>query len=147
MGEFATYQGQRIKVGTCEDMYYLRADQLPLISGYEFSFAVDRFRFPFPDEDGIEPGQFGDHNRGVEIPGWTLPPECEHDNCMETQMQLMQQAFRGGVLAIVVGCKLCGEKWWMPPEHARQVLIAFAAAGQHEIADRIDAGYQQKAAA
>lgn len=27
MGEYATYKGQEIKIGTCEDCYYLRADQ------------------------------------------------------------------------------------------------------------------------
>jgi hypothetical protein len=56
MGEYATYNGENIKLGTCESMYYLRADQRHLISGYRFD-GGDRFRFPFPDEDDIEPGQ------------------------------------------------------------------------------------------
>ena len=64
MGEFAIYRGDRIKVGTCEEMYYLRADQRSLISGYSFD-AGDRFRFPFPDEDTIEPGQFSDSPHGI----------------------------------------------------------------------------------
>jgi hypothetical protein len=75
MGENARYRGQLIKIGTCEDMYYLRADQRHLISGYTFG-ALDRFRFPFPDEDTIEPGEFADHDRGWRIPEtWSLPTD------------------------------------------------------------------------
>ena len=36
MGEYASYLGERIKIGTCENMYYLRADQRHLVSGYDF---------------------------------------------------------------------------------------------------------------
>jgi hypothetical protein len=64
MGEYALYKGQQIKIGTCETMYYLRADQAHLVTPLPGN--VDpikdadeiRFRFPFPDEDHIEPGQF-----------------------------------------------------------------------------------------
>ena len=77
MGEYATYAGEQVKLGTCEDMYYLRDDQRQLIEGYDFASCLEelRFRFPFPDEDSLEPGQFSDHNRGVRIPGWTLPED------------------------------------------------------------------------
>ncbi|MBA3354975.1 MAG: hypothetical protein H0U18_03355 [Pyrinomonadaceae bacterium] len=27
MGEYATFKGLSVKIGTCENMYYLRADQ------------------------------------------------------------------------------------------------------------------------
>lgn len=79
MGEYATYRGESIKIGTCEDMYYLRADQCDQISGYNFALDVDRFRFPFPDEDAIEPGQFADHARGWKVPGYVLPDELSGD--------------------------------------------------------------------
>lgn len=79
MGEFATYRGESIKIGTCENFYYLRADQRHLVSGYEYELAHDRFRFPFPDEDDIAPGQFEDHSRGVGIPGYTLPATLSGD--------------------------------------------------------------------
>jgi hypothetical protein len=83
MGEYAKYQGAEIKIGTCESMYYLRADQAHLVEPLHGN--VDpindaehlRFRFPFPDEDGIEPGHFDDYNRGVRIPGWSLPDDFE----------------------------------------------------------------------
>lgn len=76
MGEYAKFNGGEIKVGTCENMYYIRADQRHLVE-YDFD-AGDRFRFPFPDEDAIEPGQFGDHDRGVEIPGYTISEGHDH---------------------------------------------------------------------
>lgn len=71
MGEYALYQGYRIKIGTCEDMYYLRADQAHLVT--PVSGSLDpvkeaeqiRFRFPFPDEDRIEPGRFGNYARAL----------------------------------------------------------------------------------
>jgi hypothetical protein len=83
MGEYANYNGSEIKIGTCEDMYYLRADQAHKVT--PIAGSVDpirdaeelRFRFPFPDEDSIEPGQFDDHDRGVRIPGWNIPEDFE----------------------------------------------------------------------
>lgn len=78
MGEYAKYNGESIKVGTCEDFYYLRDDQRDLVTGYTFDRAlldVARFRFPFPREDGVEPGQFENHMHGVRVPGYSLPAE------------------------------------------------------------------------
>lgn len=82
MGEYAEHNGQQVKIGTCEDMYYLRPDQVDEIRGYRFdadTLAVIRFRFPFPDEDGIEPGRFADYSRGVRVPGYSLPAELSGD--------------------------------------------------------------------
>lgn len=81
MGEYANYNGNEIKIGTCESMYYLRADQAhkvtPIAGSVDPIRDADelRFRFPFPDEDSIEPGHFDDHNRGVRIPDWRIPEE------------------------------------------------------------------------
>lgn len=82
MGEYATYKGEQVKLGTCENMYYLRAEQRGLVHGGDapsnFSaegLAVIRFRFPFPDEDDVEPGHFEDYDRGVRIPGGYRLPE------------------------------------------------------------------------
>lgn len=81
MGEYAkTRAGDEIKLGTCEDMYYLRADQVDEIAGYRFAFEVDRFRFPFPDEDENAPGHFDDYSRGWKVPGgYTLPETLSGD--------------------------------------------------------------------
>lgn len=77
MGEYASYNGEKVKIGTCEDMLYLRADQAHLVqplSGNVNPQSADeqqviRFRFPWPDEDAIEPGAFDDPFRHAAIPG------------------------------------------------------------------------------
>lgn len=78
MGENATFNGQTIKIGTCEDMLYLRADQAQLVTAQPRN--VDpirdaehlRFRFPFPSEDGIRPGAFEDPDRTMRVDGVDL---------------------------------------------------------------------------
>lgn len=73
MGEYAMYEGSEIKIGTCESLYYLRADQAHLISGYDLGSEQARkyfrYRFPFPDEDQIEPGAFDKYDRGFRVDG------------------------------------------------------------------------------
>jgi hypothetical protein len=80
MGEYATFEGERIKIGTCEDMYYLRADQVGRLSRSDVDgyWSEVRFRFPFPDEDDIEPGAFRDHDRSVSAWGLEPPAELDH---------------------------------------------------------------------
>lgn len=83
MGEYGTVRGtgERVKLGTCEDFYYLRWNQRDRITDYSFdqeTLNVSRFRFPFPDEDGIGPGAFDDHDRGLRLWGFTQPTEVEH---------------------------------------------------------------------
>jgi hypothetical protein len=68
-----------VKLGTCEDLMYARLDQL---RGATFGEKVAgnlpgleylnpklgwRYRFPFPDEDGIAIGCFTDYSRGVMV--------------------------------------------------------------------------------
>jgi hypothetical protein len=60
-------------------MYYLRADQAHLVQPLPGNVdpVKDRdgllFRFPFPDEDHIEPGDFEDFNRGLAVSGVPAP--------------------------------------------------------------------------
>lgn len=73
MGEYATRisDGERVKIGTCEDMLYLRFEDArkvkvehgnvdPVIEAHEL-----RFRLPFPDEDGVGIGSYKDPFRGL----------------------------------------------------------------------------------
>lgn len=85
MGEYARFRGESVKIGTCESMYYLRADQRGEVTGYDFASCLDeiRFRFPFPDEDALGPGSFEDYDRGVRIPGWRLPADYEHNGSVQ----------------------------------------------------------------
>lgn len=81
MGEYATRRdtGERVKIGTCESMYYLRADQVRDVIAETGNVnpiadaAGIRFRFPFPDEDNIAPGNFEQYNRALTIRGLEAP--------------------------------------------------------------------------
>lgn len=88
MGEYATRKSDRatIKIGTMEEMYYLRADQVNLIEhkpgNYDTSLlgiaSNIRFRFPFPWEDKIAPGDFDDYDASLPVRGADLPEEFDH---------------------------------------------------------------------
>ena len=86
MGEYAIYNGQRVKIGTREDMLYLRWDQAHKVTPVSDSLNptdpkildVIRFRFPWPDEDNIAPGEFHDSDRGLRLDGFTVPAEVKH---------------------------------------------------------------------
>jgi hypothetical protein len=84
MGEFALHQGERIKIGTCENLDYLRADQAHLVELVEDdrdkALATYRFRFPWPDEDTTEPGAFTPHDRALPLPGMQVPGELADDH-------------------------------------------------------------------
>lgn len=74
MGEYAYTEGRngtRIKIGTCEDMYYLRADQaakvIPDVHSVHPMTEGLRYRFPFPDEDHLAPGEFEDPFRAIAV--------------------------------------------------------------------------------
>ena len=81
MGEYATRRdtGERVKIGTCESMYYLRADQVRDVIAESGNVdpiadaAGIRFRFPFPDEDNVAPGNFDEYGRGLMIRGLAAP--------------------------------------------------------------------------
>ena len=69
MGEYAIRKSDRqsIKIGTCEDMYYLRyedQDKVTPESGSDFGF---RWRIPFPSEDKILPGDYCGGFRQVDL--------------------------------------------------------------------------------
>ena len=75
MGEYAKRRsdGQRIKIGTCEDMYYIRYEDRHKV-GHEpgnVDVARDadgcRFRLPFPDEDDKQPGEYDEYNRSQRL--------------------------------------------------------------------------------
>lgn len=78
MGEYAIRNSDReeIKIGTCEDMYYLRFDQRDKITAVPNSLdpLIDsiagqlRFRLPFADEIDNQPGDFDDPFRCVALP-------------------------------------------------------------------------------
>ena len=86
MGEYANYNGQEIKIGTCEDMYYLRFQQRHEVKTLPNSVDLTdsevlkelRFRFPFPEEDSIEPGAFESHEKSARVPDSFHPGDIKH---------------------------------------------------------------------
>ena len=74
MGEYATRRadGQKIKIGVCEDMFYLRiedSDKVDPISGNVDASVQPglRFRLPYPDEDSFEVGEAEDYSRCLRL--------------------------------------------------------------------------------
>lgn len=84
MGEYAIDRatGVEVKIGTCESMYYLRADmvnQVKALPGNVDPVADKlalRFRFPFPAEDGFTVSELTnvpDYEPGYGVSGYTVP--------------------------------------------------------------------------
>ena len=74
MGEYAIRKSdsERVKIGTCEEMYYLRyedRDKVRHEHGNVDPMRPDglRFRLPFPDEDHLRPGEYEDFNRAQRL--------------------------------------------------------------------------------
>ena len=83
MGEYVRMNGDAVKLGTCEDLYYCTFDTLCTFidgmkkephncdpSDYLKESGGWRYRFPFPGEDKIPIGTHDDFDRGylVELP-------------------------------------------------------------------------------
>ena len=72
MGEYGEYNGEKIKMGTLENMYYLRVEDRGRVRPLPGSLdpATEnglRFRLPFPDEDDAGPGCYGSAFRGYRL--------------------------------------------------------------------------------
>ena len=125
MGEYALRKSDResIKIGTCDDMYYLRyEDQDKVIpeSGSDFG---NRWRIPFPDEDHILPGDYDSGFRQVDLvatvfcddngelePGEYTPPEAYRD-CKFYRLDCLRSD-NGQIHPVVCGYKSDeGDRW------------------------------------
>ncbi|NLR68531.1 hypothetical protein HGH92_29775 [Chitinophaga varians] len=83
MGEYVRYNRTEVKIGTVENMYYTsfqkflqayKSGHLKRCEGndYPINYLLpengNRFRFPFPDEDGLPFGEInGDYMRGLPV--------------------------------------------------------------------------------
>jgi len=131
MGEYAMHQGEEIRIGRTEDLCYLRAEQWPLVTpligdcDIATYLAQSLFRFPWPDEDHVEPGAFRDYDRSLAIPG-IKPPASIKDNHRSVQFRA-----NGGYLCSLPcpeaveleganyahngypgAVHLCSQRWW-----------------------------------
>lgn len=133
MGENAKYSGEVVKIGTCEQMYYLRAEQAAQVEPVPHSLdpirhaTGIRFRFPWPDEDGTAPGSFDPPGRTLMLEGLkATPPEHDKPDCKGENTRIHSQAWRGEpgkeVLTLVVQCD-CGALYWVPQEDLGPILL------------------------
>lgn len=105
MGEYAKYRGQSVKIGTCEDMLYLRANQAHLVTPIPGNTdpvkeaGSIRFRFPFPQEDGLKPGEFDDPFFTLGVSGVEVPDDIDHD-----RLQFTRNYPKGGGLTLSTPC-------------------------------------------
>ena len=75
MGEYITIDKQEVKIGTCENMYYARLDQLEEVQALGLADVAEylnpeygyRYRFPFPEEDGLEIGEYDNYSKGLAV--------------------------------------------------------------------------------
>ena len=159
-GVYAFYRGQRIKIGTTEAMHSLRASQVHLVQpdpGSSFDPARDTarllFRFPWPHEDGIEPGGYPNELYGRTLHKCPGRRQCRHHHGAHN---LYYQRWANGVLVPVLACCTCSRLHHPRDLAGAQSLIAElreTAAGRdeagdhekgtlvHATADRIIAGY------
>ena len=66
MGEYLN----GIKLGTCEDLYYVRLTDLQRMKGagdYLTPANGYRYRFPFPEEDTMQAGNYDPYNKGYPV--------------------------------------------------------------------------------
>ena len=79
MGEYTKINGEQVKLGTCENLYYMRFEQLKQLDAEARAEYGDesqgyRYRFPFPEEDTRQLGNYEDHNK-MRIYNVTSKPE------------------------------------------------------------------------
>ncbi len=77
MGEYAERisDGEEVKIGTCESMYYLRFEDRNKVRHVSGNVNPSRdseagqllFRLPFPDEDGVLIGEYDPPERGLRL--------------------------------------------------------------------------------
>lgn len=84
MGEYAVRKsdGQEVKIGTCESMYYIRYEDRNKVSKLENSIDASSeiglfWRLPYPDEDTIGIGGYEQYNRGQRL--WKMEDGCGID--------------------------------------------------------------------
>jgi hypothetical protein len=159
MGEYVNFRGHHVKLGTCEDLYYARYEQikeaLPFCSKLEGNMEPReylepkngfRYRFPFPDEDNTPMGNFKECHKGFSLPvpnsiiselgisfGQTAVPST-------VPLEIVQQKIFNGRLITIIYCEGNREKYRIETlERFEQVIAPYIA--NEEVKKRALAGY------
>jgi hypothetical protein len=111
MGENITHRGESLKLGTCEDLYYVTFEQLKAIAPQASQRPGNlppaeylnpahgfRYRFPFPQEDSTAPGTFADFNYGLLIGIPKDSPIVNSDHSHQTQSVSVNGAYNVNVM-------------------------------------------------
>jgi len=86
MGEYANFNDEQIKIGTCESMYYLRYEDrkkvFPLEGNVNPRTQTGLFwRLPYPEEDNIQPGRYEIYNRSERL--WKREGKGQFEHCVD----------------------------------------------------------------
>lgn len=84
MGEYATRKsdGVRVKIGTCESLYYLRYEDAHKVD-YSFAGYEWFWRLPFPDEDEVGIGEYQPFERGAMLGGFADDSTVDYPGCIQ----------------------------------------------------------------
>ena len=170
MSEIVLINKKEVKLGTCEDLYYARYRQIrealpnaTIVPGnappvnYTNPQYGWRYRFPFPDEDGVSIGEHPDFMRGVTITAHISPDTvwcpCQEKNVhsthsVEITVELRQQKQIDGEFWPVFYCPQCNEGARHPRHMVKPFITVLLKHHDRtffrEIAKRILAGYRGK---
>jgi hypothetical protein len=106
MGEFSRRisDGAEIKIGTCEEMLYLRFEDRHKVAALRGSVDVNDpkqagkllYRLPFPDEDGIQPGDYKEPFRAQRL--YDAHGDEFRADSLADQPGVMQLSHKSGLL-------------------------------------------------
>ena len=111
MGEYAYYKDGEVKIGTCEEMMYLRWEDRHIIDPKPNNVDPKTtprglfFRLPFPDEDHLGPGSYDPPRRGVPLYGYRID-----DGNQTSNPGIIQISHESGMLINVP----CYHGAWLP---------------------------------
>ena len=107
MGEYAVRKidGKRVKIGTCEALYYLRYDQRNEVN-YDFGQYEWFWRIPNPDEDCLLPGEFSFSSLyqckyvpyTLKLKTYSMPDNYKHEYAADAGLMQLKDD-RSGLLA------------------------------------------------
>jgi len=161
MGEYVLVYGEKAKIGTCQEAWYVRYHDIRALANCGaltdapnsvpvsrfFEDGMFRWRFPYPSEDqvgafmydGYEPNVVQVDDLNCTLPGC----RCERGPS-EMRWQIVAQVLRFGDLRVVVRCSACRESYSLDRSQAvvlAALLYQSDDVERHEVARRLLAGY------
>ena len=94
MGEYGIRKsdGESIKIGTCNNMYYLRLEDKNKVTPEQGSHFGEIWRLPLPKEDGILPGSYDSHIASYDLIDFNA------ESIQESDTGIIQLSHESGLL-------------------------------------------------